>query len=337
VSKPVLTVILAHGDLAAQQAHLARGALFLPEPEPLPEQYLEIVLRIETAVGTDVELDARVLQVLPGHGIAVAPEVLAVAKTALAPLFAEPPGEDDVATFIFWGRAERPASARPRVPSGAPLAVQASIPIPASIPTATPSAIPTATATPIPTATPTPIPTAAPTPDAIASGTSASTPTPIPTGDPPPSTPDDVPFGDLDLDETAKLEAEIAGMNTNQKMQLAMRGSRLARTLLLKDVNKNLQAFIIQNPRITLDEVKSLAGNRQLNPDVLSTIANHKDWGNNPNIVVALVRNPKTPQLATTKLIEKVPMVEARRLAKANDVPRHVVSAARKRLTETEK
>jgi hypothetical protein len=300
-------VILAHADLAAQQAHLARGALFLPEPEPLPEQYLEIVLRIETAVGTDVELDARVLQVLPGHGIAVAPEVLAVAKTVLAPLFAEPPGADDVATFIFWGRAERPVSARPRVPSGAPPVV------PASIPPATP--------TPIPSATPKPIPI----------------PTPVPTGDPPPSTPDDVPFGDLDLDETAKLEAEIAGMNTNQKMQLAMRGTRLARTLLLKDVNKNLQAFIIQNPRITLDEIRSLAGNRQLNPDVLNTIANHKDWGNNPNIVVALVRNPKTPQLVTAKLIEKVPMAEARRLAKANDVPRHVVSAARKRLTETEK
>ncbi len=307
MSKPVLTVILAHADLAAQQAHLARGALFLPEPEPLPEQYLEIVLRIETAVGTDVELDARVLQVLPGHGIAVAPEVLAVAKTVLAPLFAEPPGADDVATFIFWGRAERPVSARPRVPSGAPPVV------PASIPPATP--------TPIPSATPKPIPI----------------PTPVPTGDPPPSTPDDVPFGDLDLDETAKLEAEIAGMNTNQKMQLAMRGTRLARTLLLKDVNKNLQAFIIQNPRITLDEIRSLAGNRQLNPDVLNTIANHKDWGNNPNIVVALVRNPKTPQLVTAKLIEKVPMAEARRLAKANDVPRHVVSAARKRLTETEK
>ncbi len=280
--KPVLTVILAHADLAAQAAHLARGALFLPEPEPLPEQYAEITLRVETPAGSEVELDARVLQVLPGHGVAVALDNLAVAKTVLAPLFAEPPTEEEGATFIFWGRADRPASLRPR-------SKRPSAPIPQAEPAVT---------------EPEPPPSAAP---------------------------------DVELDDAAKLEAEIAGMNANQKMQLAMRGSRLARTLLLKDVNKNLQAFIIQNPRITLDEVKSLAQNRQLNPDVLNTIANHKDWGNNPNVVVLLVRNPKTPQATAARLIDKVPIAEVRRLAKANDVPRPVVAAARKRLNESDK
>ncbi len=123
-------------------------------------------------------------------------------------------------------------------------------------------------------------------------------------------------------------------MNTNQKMQLGMRGDRVARTLLLKDLNKNLQSFVIQNPRITLDEVRSLAANRQALPDVLNTIAANKDWGNNPNIVVALVRNPKTPGATVTRLIDKVPIAEVRRLAKANDVPRPVVAAARKRLAD---
>jgi hypothetical protein len=280
VSKPVLTVILAHADLAAQAAHLVRGALFLPEPEPLPEQFVEITLRIETPAGSDVELDARVLQVLPGHGIAVALDDLAVAKIALAPLFAEPPMEEEGATFIFWGRADRPVSVKPAVKAPSK---------PPSVSEPAPSA-----------------------------GESEA----------PPSAPSE----EIDLDESAKLEAEIAAMNSNQKMQLAMRGSRLARTLLLKDVNKNLQPFIIQNPRITLDEVRGLAGNRQLNPDVLNTIANHKDWGNNPNIVIALVRNPKTPQATAARLVDKVPVAEVRRLAKANDVPRPVVAAARKRL-----
>jgi hypothetical protein len=267
VRKPLLTVILAHPDLAAQAAHLARGALFLPEPEPLPEPFVEITLRVETAAGSGVELDGRVLQILPGHGIAVAFDDAAGAKAKLGPLFAEPPGVEAGATFVFWGRMERKPSDRPAPPEGA-----------------------------------------SPGEGEARQG--------------------------IELDETAKVEAEIAGMNTNQKMQLAMRGSRVARTLLLKDVNKNLQAFIIQNPKITLEEVRVLAANRQANPDVLNTIAANKDWGNNPNIITALVRNPKTPQGTAARLVEKVPMAEVRRLAKATDVPRVVVSAARKRVAD---
>jgi hypothetical protein len=254
VPKPLLTVILAHSDLAAQAAHLARGALFLPEPEPLPEPFAEITLRVETAAGSAIEIDGRVLQILPGHGIAVAFDDTTGARTKLGPLFAEPAdggGGGEQATFVFWGRTgEKDREAREGI----------------------------------------------------------------------------------ELDETAKVEAEIAGMNTNQKMQLAMRGSRVARTLLLKDVNKNLQTFIIQNPKITLEEVRMLAANRQANPDVLNTIAANKDWGNNPNIITALVRNPKTPPGTAAKLVEKVPMTEVRRLAKAADVPRVVVAAARRRL-----
>lgn len=278
--KPLLTLILAFPDQAIQAAHLARGALFLPEPEPLPEPFAEIVLRVETAGGTGVELDGRVLQILPGHGIAVSFDDMAAAKAQLAPLFAEPAHAEDEATFVFWGRMERKASLRPVVP---------------------PSAVP-------------PAPAAAAEPPS-----------------PPPSL-DDAAALELELDATAKMEAEIAGLNTNQKMQLAMRGDRLARTLLLKDLNRNLQSFVVQNPRISLDEVRSLAANRQALPDVLNTIAANKDWGANPNIVLALIRNPKTAASTAARLMEKVPIAEVRRLAKANDVPRAVNAAARKRL-----
>jgi hypothetical protein len=283
VPKPLLTLILAHPDQAVQAAHLARGALFLPEPEPLPEPFAEITLRIETGSGKSAELDGRVLQILPGHGIAVAFDDMVAAKATLAPLFAEPRAAEEEATFLFWGRMERGASLRPLVP-------------PAVASTRAPDA-------------------AAPSPEAAETPATPKAP-------------------ELELDETTRMEAEIAGMNTNQKMQLGMRGDRTARTLLLKDLNKNLQSFVIQNPRISLDEVRSLAANRQALPDVLNTIAANKDWGNNPNIVTALIRNPKTPGTTSSKLMDKVPIAEVRRLAKANDVPRAVMAAARKRLAD---
>ncbi|HEY2516462.1 MAG TPA: hypothetical protein VGI39_36580 [Polyangiaceae bacterium] len=276
---PFLTLILAHADLAVQQGHLARGALFLPEPEPLPEPFAEIMLRVETPTGASVELPARVLQILPGHGIAVAFDNVATAKALLAPLFAEPPSEEDAATFLFWGRVERKTTAPPAAFKAPP--------------------------------EPEPPPPPPPEPEA-----------------------DPVLPQELELDDFTKLEAEIAAMNTNQKMQLALRGDRTARMLLLKDLNKNIQTFIVQNPRITLEEVRSLAANRQANPDVLNTIAANKDWGNNPNVVIALVRNPKTPGGTAAKLLDKVPIAEVRRLAKANDVPPAVSAAAKRKVAD---
>lgn len=137
-----------------------------------------------------------------------------------------------------------------------------------------------------------------------------------------------------ELDDAQKLAQQIAAMSTAQKMQMAMHGDRTARLLLLKDVNKNIQTFIIQNPRITLEEVRYIAGFRQANPDVLNTIAANRDWTNNPNIVSSLVRNPKTPGATAVKLLDKLPIGEIRRLAKSNDVPRAVNQAARKKVAD---
>jgi hypothetical protein len=277
VSKPVLTVIFGDRDLAAQAAHLVRGALLVPEPEPLPEPFAEIVLRIETTAGTAIELTGRVLQILTGRGIAVAFDDMVAAKAKLAPLFVEAERGGDEPTFIFWGRSSAKKSTKP----------------------------PPKPAQPAP-----------------------SKPEGEPADEPPPAA------AEVDVDEATKLVQQIAAMTTSQKMQLAMHGERTARLLLLKDVNKNIQTFIIQNARITLEEVRYIAGFRQASPDVLNTIANNRDWTNNPNVVSALIRNPKTPGTTAVKLLDKLSMAEVRRLAKSTDVPRAVTVAARKRVAD---
>jgi hypothetical protein len=112
-----------------------------------------------------------------------------------------------------------------------------------------------------------------------------------------------------------------------------LHGDRAARLVLVKDVNKTVQTFLVQNPRITLDEIRYLAGFRQANPDVLATIGAHREWGQHQGIVAALIRNPKTPTSTALKLLDKVAVSELRRLAKSNDVSRAVQAAARKRAT----
>jgi hypothetical protein len=52
-------------------------------------------------------------------------------------------------------------------------------------------------------------------------------------------------------------------------------------------------------------------------------------------VVLALVRNPKTPMGSAVRLLDRLPEQELRRLAKSPDVPRGVQLAARKRINAT--
>ena len=255
--RPILTVVFRRApELRAQRAHLAKGALLLPLPDPPPEPFAEILLRVEGVKADSAELEGRVLQIFEGRGMAVAFDDRAAAERALAPLLdaAEatetPEGE---ATRIVWGRPEPPAQV---------------------------------------------------------AGAGAGEP----------------------ADEN--LQRQIATMTTAQKIQLALKGDRTARLLLLKDVNKQLHAFLLQNPRITIDEVRFIASYKQTSPEALETIAANSDYLKHTAIVTALVRNPRTPGMIAAKLVEKLPEVEVRRLAKSSDVPRAVQIAARKRIND---
>jgi hypothetical protein len=130
------------------------------------------------------------------------------------------------------------------------------------------------------------------------------------------------------------LYEQIREMTAPEKMQLALHGDRTARFLLLKDLNKNVQTFLLQNARITVEEVRTIAGYRQAIPDVLVAIAAHREWSQNQGVLAALVRNPKTPPITAVGLLDRIAPAELRRLAKSSEVPRPVQAAARKKVTE---
>jgi hypothetical protein len=269
MTRPLLTVIFEGAtDLRAQRAHLTKGALLVPEPNPPPEPFAEIVLRVEGVRGESAELDARVLHIFAGRGMAVSFDDVAAAAQKLTPMFDAADATEtakDRTTRIVWGRPE----ARPA---------------------------------PAPTTT---------TPPEVAQAAEA---------------------GDEATDAT--LQAQIAAMTPPQKIQLALKGDRTARLFLLKDLNKTLHTFLLQNPRITLDEVRFMAGYKQTSAEALETIAANPDYMRQQGIVTALVRNPRTPGPTAARLVEKLPEAEVRRLAKSSDVPRAVQIAARKRLND---
>ena len=133
-------------------------------------------------------------------------------------------------------------------------------------------------------------------------------------------------------EESGTLHSRIRSMSQSDRRKLALQGDRAARMLLMKENDKNIHIFVIQNPKITLDEVLFIAGYRQTHPDVLKRIAENREWSQNPRIVSNIVCNPKTPTPAAVRLIDKLSPQELRRIAKNDAAPPAVVTVIKRKV-----
>ena len=139
-----------------------------------------------------------------------------------------------------------------------------------------------------------------------------------------------MPSSDLDLKKsTLQL---IQDMSVAEKMDLARKGSKEERTILLRDSNRLVQVAVIQSPKITDGEVLQAAANRQIDEEVLRIIAGKKEWLKNYQINVALAMNPKTPLALALKLVGSLRARDLEQLTRSKGVPRALIVAAQQRL-----
>jgi len=122
----------------------------------------------------------------------------------------------------------------------------------------------------------------------------------------------------------------IKALSASQKMALALSGSREERFALLRDQNKILHVYVLRNPRIGVDEVAWAAKQPSTSPDALKVIAENREWNGNATVLIALVRNPKTPLPIALRMLDKLPMSEVRALAKGGARDQIVHAARRK-------
>jgi hypothetical protein len=118
-----------------------------------------------------------------------------------------------------------------------------------------------------------------------------------------------------------------------ERIKLALSCGREMRLKLLRDPNKQLHAFVLKNPRITLEEVHYAARQSALAPDALKMIAEHPEWSQNQAVATAVVRNPKTPLPLALRLLPRLPTTEIRSMARGN-ARGPLVQAARKLIVQ---
>jgi ribosome maturation factor RimP len=135
---------------------------------------------------------------------------------------------------------------------------------------------------------------------------------------------------------TQSILQKIQTLSVSEKLQLAMKGGREIRGILIKDTNKEVMLGVLDNQKITDTEVEMIARSRSINDEALRKIAKNREWLKNYAIVFALVTNPKTPPGISVGLVGNLKTKDLVILEKNKNVP-DVVRSAGKRLLSMRK
>lgn len=149
--------------------------------------------------------------------------------------------------------------------------------------------------------------------------------------------------GDADLfDEKAQyeeedskgIEAKLADMTVPQKVKIALMGNKEVRGILIKDPNKIVATAVIKSPKLTDNEVHSIAQMRSVNDEIIRTIASNKDWVKNYTIKLALANNPKTPLPIALKFMRFLNMKDIGDLSRNKNVSPQIQKLAKQQFNK---
>jgi len=128
----------------------------------------------------------------------------------------------------------------------------------------------------------------------------------------------------------ANAMQKIMRMNTADKMQLAMKGTREERAILIKDSSKVVQEAVLDSPKLTENEVEGFARMRSLSEDVIRVIAGNREWVKNYSVIQALASNPKTPTGLAMNMVTRLTNRDLKVLAGDKNVSEVIRRHARK-------
>lgn len=120
--------------------------------------------------------------------------------------------------------------------------------------------------------------------------------------------------------ERVMLIRRVMFMNAKDRMKLAMKGDREARSILIRDSNRVVATAVIQNPRITDQEVENIAAMRTVADEVLRLISQNRTWARSYPIIHNLVRNPRTPLPTVLSTLPRIRTKDLKNLAQNRNV-----------------
>ena len=124
------------------------------------------------------------------------------------------------------------------------------------------------------------------------------------------------------------LLQRLSRMRVVERVQLAIKGGRDDRMLLVRDPCRVVQRAVLQSPQLSDREVESYAGMASLGEEALRIIAVNRKYRKNYTIVKALMTNPKTPVDVTLHLLPNITAQDLKQLVTNKNIPDTLRTAA---------
>jgi hypothetical protein len=113
---------------------------------------------------------------------------------------------------------------------------------------------------------------------------------------------------------------KISKLDIKGRIQLAMKGSKEERSLLIRDGTKIVALAVLESPKVSDGEVERYAGQKNVLEAVLRGIPMKRRFAKNYSIVRALVFNPRTPLDLSLGLMKNILVGDLRNLSTNKEV-----------------
>lgn len=130
------------------------------------------------------------------------------------------------------------------------------------------------------------------------------------------------------------LLQKLSRLRVVDRVQLALKGGRDERVLLIRDPCKVVQRAVLQSPQLSEQEVESFAKMATLSDETLRLIANNRKFRKNYVILRALIFNPKSPLEVTLHLLPMIKPVDVKLLATSKNIADTLRTAATRLLRQ---
>ncbi|MBP9110299.1 MAG: hypothetical protein KBF83_12150 [Pyrinomonadaceae bacterium] len=124
--------------------------------------------------------------------------------------------------------------------------------------------------------------------------------------------------------ERLSMINRIMKMGVKDRVKLGSKGDREARNILIRDPNRLVSSAVVNNPRITEQEVEVIASMRSISEDILRQIASNRQWARSYTIMHQLAKNPRTPLANTMTIMTRLQLRDLVALTKNRNVPEAV-------------
>lgn len=145
---------------------------------------------------------------------------------------------------------------------------------------------------------------------------------------------DETPLSEEDAALSGAAFRRIAVMTVQEKINLAYSGGKEERRILVGDSNPLVGQAVLKSRGLTVNEVESFCGMRNLDSEIFRKIAANREWIRKLAVARAFVKNPAVPIALALPLVKMLPLRDLKAVMRDPNLAEGVRLTARKILED---